>query len=87
MRSLAIVDNLVLSSHVEAILAVDKRIGGLGIEVETSSNMVTLSGTVEWASDIDKIENIVSDIPGVRDIDSRMRVRFNWGEVEGLKIR
>jgi cytidylate kinase len=68
--------DLVLSSHVKAILATDKSVPGLGIEVEASGGVVTLSGTVDSIVSADRVRMIVRDLPGVIDIDSRMRVKL-----------
>ena len=80
-------DTLVLSSHVKAILAADKNIGSLGIEVEADRGVVTLKGTAEWIDDVDRIEEVVRALPGVRQVVSKMRVRLSWGDAEGLRIR
>jgi cytidylate kinase len=86
-ESQRIMDNLVLSSHVRAMVVADKSIGGLGIEVEADGGVVTLGGTVEWAGDVDKIDRLVSTIPGVERVVSQMRVRLSWGDAEDLRMR
>ena len=80
-------DNLVLSSHIKAILAADRNIGSLGVEIKANQGVVTLAGTVEWMEDMDKIERAVLKVPGVKEIIPRMRVRLSWGDAEGLRIR
>ncbi|MFH1486447.1 MAG: cytidylate kinase family protein, partial [Chloroflexota bacterium] len=82
-----IMDDVVLSSHVRAMLASDESIGDAGIDVEAGGGVVTISGTVDWPGEIAKIETIVARIPGVRDFSVQVSVRPSWADVEGLSIR
>jgi cytidylate kinase len=86
-ESQKITNDLVLSSHVRALIAADKNISDHDIEVEADAGVVTIGGTVEWAEDVDKIEKIVSAIPGVVEVVPKMRVRLGWGDAEGLRMR
>ncbi len=68
-------DDLALSSHLIAIVANDKNISG-NVEIEADGGVVTIRGTVESLFDADKVRMIVRKEPGVKDIDSQMRVRL-----------
>ncbi len=70
-------DDLVLSTEVRAVIAANaasKNIADAGIEIEADEGVVTVGGTVASLGDADKIREIVRTIPGVKEIDSKMRV-------------
>ena len=71
-----VMDDLVLSSHIKAILAADRSVESHKIEVEADSGVITLSGTAESMVDADRVRMIVRGIPGVNEVNSMMRVRF-----------
>jgi osmotically-inducible protein OsmY len=68
-------DDLALSSHLTAIIANNKSISGQ-IEIEADGGVVTIGGTVESLSDADRVRMIVRNEPGVKEINSQMRVRL-----------
>lgn len=68
-------DDAVLSSHLMALLATNKSISG-EVEIKADGGVVTISGTVESLSDADRVRMVVRNEPGVREIDSQMRVRL-----------
>ncbi|MFC2008336.1 cytidylate kinase family protein [Chloroflexota bacterium] len=75
------VDDLVLSTEVRAAIAANaasKNIADAGIEIEADKGVVTIGGTVASLGDADKIREIVRTIPGVNEIDSKMRVHAPW---------
>jgi cytidylate kinase len=71
-----IMDDLVLSSHVKAIIAVDKNISDHEVEVTADDGVVTISGTVESLIDADRIRIAVQKVTGVREVKSRIRVKL-----------
>ena len=68
------IDDLVLSTEVKALIAAHKGISALGVEIEADAGIVTIGGTVESVADADKIREIVRTTPGVKEINSNMRV-------------
>jgi cytidylate kinase len=73
-----IMDNLVLSTEVKAVVTSSKGIGDSGLEVEADGGVITLLGTVGSLQDADKIREIVGGIRGVRAINSKMQVKSTW---------
>jgi cytidylate kinase len=73
-----IMDNLVLSTEVKAVVTASKGIGDSGLEVEADGGVITLLGTVGSLQDADKIREIVGSIRGVRAINSKMQVKSTW---------
>jgi cytidylate kinase len=70
------VDDLVLSSDIQARIGLDRSINCERIEVEASDGVVTVSGTVRTMDDADNVRKLVSQVPGVKDINSRMATRW-----------
>lgn len=73
-----IMDDLVLSTEVKAILATSKGVADTGIEIESNKGTVTITGTVRTLEDADRIREIVRMVPGVKNIDSKMKVSSTW---------
>ncbi|MFC1929304.1 cytidylate kinase family protein [Chloroflexota bacterium] len=73
-----IMDDLVLSTEVRAIVAANKGIADSGLEVEADGGVITLGGTVGSLQDEDKIREIAAAAPGVKDINSKMQVKPTW---------
>ncbi|MFC1970908.1 cytidylate kinase family protein [Chloroflexota bacterium] len=73
-----IMDDLVLSTEVRAIVTANKGIADSGLEVEADGGVITLGGTVGSLQDADKIREIVAAVPGVKDINSKMQVKSTW---------
>jgi cytidylate kinase len=73
-----IMDDLVLSTEVKAIVLTNKNIADTGLEVEANAGIVTLSGTVGSLQDADKIREIVGSVRGVKAINSKMQVKSTW---------
>ncbi len=48
------------------------------IEVETSGNKVTLSGTVRNYAERDEAERVAWAAPGVHSVDNQLTVRWSW---------
>lgn len=76
-ESQKLMDDLVLSSHLEAVIANAGKIsGGEDIEIEANGGAITIKGTVGSLADVDRIEMIVRTTPGVKDINSQMQVQL-----------
>ncbi len=71
-----IITDMVLATHLRALIAADKGISDRGVEVVADGGVVTISGTVESIAEADRIRTIVRMEPGVEEIDSRLRVRL-----------
>jgi len=73
-ESQKVMDDMVLSTEVSATLAGSKGIADAGIEIEADGGVITIGGTVGSLEDADKIREIVRKMPGVKEINSNMRV-------------
>lgn len=72
-----IIEDLVLSTEVRAIIAANaasRNVSDAGIEINADNGIITIGGTVTSLQDADKIREIVRTVPGVNEIDSKMRV-------------
>lgn len=70
------VDDLVLSSDIQARIGLDQSINCERIEVDASDGVVTVSGTVHTMDDADNVRRLVSQVPGVKDVNSKMATRW-----------
>jgi cytidylate kinase len=75
-ESRKVMNDLVLGSHVRAIIAARKNISDHGVEVEADDGVVTISGTVDSLVDADRIRVAVRKVPGIKEIKSQVRVRI-----------
>lgn len=76
-----LLDNLVLSTEVRGVIACDatnKGVADAGVEIEADNGIVTISGTVASLEDADRIRELISAVPGVKAIDSRIEVWPHW---------
>jgi len=71
-----IITDMVLATHLRALIAADNNISDRGVEVVADGGVVTISGTVESIAEADRIRTIVRMEPGVKEIDSKLRVRL-----------
>jgi cytidylate kinase len=69
------ISDLVLSTHLRALIAADKSVSDDGIEITSDGGVASISGTVDSIMDADKIRTIVGNTPGVVDLVSKLRVR------------
>lgn len=67
-------DDLILSATVRARIAADGSVADSEIEVEADAGVITIRGTAESSVEGDRLRRIVRETPGVRGIDSRMRL-------------
>lgn len=56
-------------------LTVDRYVDATDIEVSVAEGIVTLSGTVDNRAEKRLAEDAVDTVPGVRDVDNRLRIR------------
>jgi cytidylate kinase len=76
-------EDLALSCHLEAAVSNNKSISGAkNVTIKADGGVVTIEGTVESIVDADKVRMLVRKTPGVKEINSRMRVRL-WGVPRG----
>ncbi|MCL4538277.1 MAG: cytidylate kinase family protein [Bacteroidetes bacterium] len=74
-------ENLALSTEARGVVACDaarKGVADAGVEIEAESGIVTISGTVASLEDSDRIRELVSKVPGVKAVDSRIEVWPHW---------
>ena len=74
-ESQSLMNDLVLSTKVKAIIAADRSITDTGVEIEAHGGFVTLRGAAESLEDADMIREVVRRMPDVKEIKSEMRVR------------
>jgi cytidylate kinase len=74
--SRGIIDDLVLSTHLRALIAADKSISDRQVDVRAEGGIVTVTGTVESIWEADKIRTMARSTPGVKDVVSELRARL-----------
>jgi cytidylate kinase len=77
-------DDLALGSHVRAILATHKEIEDGNLRVEACRHTITIWGTVGSLIDADRVRTVAWGVPGVEEINSKMRIKspvFTMGSV------
>ena len=67
-------NDLILAAEVKARIASDNGIKNSHICINALDGLITLSGNVTFIKDADRIRVATLDTPGVRDIDSKMKV-------------
>ena len=75
------IDDLILGAHLTALIAAERIVSADVVEIEADDGVVTIKGTVGSLGDADRVRMIVREAPGVKDINSRMRVRSTGGTV------
>jgi cytidylate kinase len=73
-ESQKIMSDMLLSTEVRAALAGSKGISDGGIEIEADRGIITIGGTVGSLKDADKIKELVRKMPGVKEVNSHMRI-------------
>jgi cytidylate kinase len=70
-------EDLALSCHLEAEISTNRRISGAkNVSIKAEGGVVTIEGTVDSIVDADRVRMLVRKTPGVKEINSRMRVRL-----------
>ena len=75
-ESQKIVDDLVLSSEVRARIGSDRGISDHRIEVEAKDGVVAITGIVRSSRDMERVSELVKQIPGVKDVESKLGTRW-----------
>lgn len=75
-ESQQLMDNLVLASQVRARIAKDGHIADDHIEVEADNGVITLAGIVRSWAEADKVRELVCHISGIREVNSKMGIRW-----------
>lgn len=70
-----VVNDLMLTTEVEAILAMQHNLDDSGVKVKADNGIITLSGMMDWEDKADKIKKIVMGVPGVSGVNSKIRIR------------
>jgi cytidylate kinase len=72
-------EDLALRCHLQAVVSNNRSISGAkNVKIKADGGVVTIEGTVESVVDADRVRMLVRKTPGVKEINSRMRVRL-WG--------
>ena len=78
-ESQKVMEDLALGCHLQAAVSSNRSIsGGKNVKIKADGGVVTIEGTVESLADADRVRMLVRETVGVKDINSRMRVRL-WG--------
>ena len=77
-ESKKIIDDMVLSTEVRAAVAQSADNSDGGVEIEADRGVITISGSVGSLVEADKIREIARKVPGVKEINSKMRISTHW---------
>ncbi len=69
------IDNAALTTKVKAALLADELVKGTQINVESSSGVVTLNGTVDSMAHKQKAEQIASNVSGVARVQNNLTAK------------
>ncbi len=73
--------DLDLATEVRALLAcnaVKNGVADAGIEIDAADGVVTISGTVSSSEDADKTQQVITAVPGVKQVNSQIEVWPHW---------
>lgn len=68
-------DDPTISTHVKTALLNEPTVAGLRVGVETFQGVVTLTGTVPSAADVDRAIAAARKVRGVKDVKSSLKVQ------------
>ncbi len=71
-QSQKIVDDLVLASQIRAKLGLDRKTSDERIAIEADDGVVTITANVRFVAEAHKARELVSQIPGVKEIESKI---------------
>jgi hyperosmotically inducible protein len=74
------VDDAALTARVKAALLDDEQVKGTMFNVDVNQGKVTLSGTAENAAEAKRAESIAKQTPGVKGVESTIRVSQASGD-------
>jgi hypothetical protein len=82
-----IMDNLATSTDLKARIFSDPSITSAQVEVEANNGIVALSGTVGSPEELNRIDEIVRNMPNVRELGSTISVQADWALTQGRYLR
>ncbi len=68
------IEDSAITAEVKTRLLTDSEVKGLHIEVDTRDGVVTLSGKVQKAANVDRATSIAKDAHGVKSVENRLTV-------------
>ena len=68
-----------ITTKVKAALLTEKNLKSLGIGVETSNGVVTLSGNVPSSAEIKQAEDVTKHVKGVKDVHNDLHLKTDKG--------
>jgi hyperosmotically inducible periplasmic protein len=69
------VSDTALTTKIKTALIAESRLSALDINVDSNQGVVTLSGTVDNAAQVELAERVVKDLDGVKGINNRLDAR------------
>ena len=75
LRNCRRLEDFVLSTHLRAVIATDKSVRDSDVEVTADSGVVTIGGTLGSINEADRIKTLARELPGVKEVISKMRVK------------
>lgn len=82
-ESQRVMDNLTASTHIKASIYSDSSIATAQVEVEADNGIIALSGTVGTPEELNRINEIVRNIPNIREIKSTISLQTDWALSHG----
>jgi hyperosmotically inducible periplasmic protein len=64
-----------VTTKVKASLLTEKNLKSLGIDVQTSNGVVTLTGTVTSSAEVKQAEDVTRHVKGVKDVKNSLRLK------------
>lgn len=73
-RSVAVLDDVTVTSKVKAALIAEPNLSGFAIDVDTAQNVVTLTGTVQSDDARTAAERVAKQVEGVKEVRNNLTV-------------
>jgi len=86
-ESQRMMDDAVVSTEVRARIAADDSMADAQVEVTAHDGIVIASGTVGSPEALEKINHIVRETPGARELKSNIRIQTHWAMMQGRYLR
>ena len=74
-RSLAVLDDVTVTTKVKAALIAEPNLKGFAIDVDTAQNVVTLTGTVQSDDARAAAERVTKQVEGVKEVRNNITVK------------
>ena len=71
-QSQALVEDLGLATEIRAKIGMDRSIPDERIDVEAHDGVVTIAASARYLADADKVRQVASHIPGVKNVESKL---------------